>query len=531
MSAVSTLSAVSSVSLQSHHAYKELTLDEDAALRKLLSHAGMLSERVAELKFRKSTEGNLCYVYEVTEGDHRTFLKIADKSGARGGFFIKFLRRGDINEENAGTLRRHHVRWLVPLVNEKMGRDVVPNPLCLGEGVFEYRVPAQIDGSAVPEQFVGCVMSHWSAVEGSHPKLNNPDAKVHDPSSYHVDDIRLMAGLLRDFQTAASPVLKPLQEAGKLGELSHEQRRLSGLKEVMNAVLGAFGMDQNDLEKLGVDGTALQKLSSAAKEQSARLEDEVKKLSQELFSDDSHSLNEICEWFLERYPVGAPIKLNMAVTSQVDGAPFQEKVFQMEKGNLHPKEAVQLGRRISQLLVCREMVNDILNHDAEKVCALLKGLTSLIVRYERLEKFPMGIVHQDGHPQNFLMEEGLPAMLDPDDLSYDYAFSDLSNVYVHKIVRAYTAGSIDKEKAIELLNAVLIPEWVREHGPDILDLLVASLWNHAEDLAACFRLDRSVVDGLNLAVTLNSFLEQLESREKEDLVYREELFPSLEIAR
>ncbi len=503
---------------------RDVDPEELQVVKALLKGAGMLPERIANMHIRASTTANLSRVYRLEESRGVSYLKIADREGARGGFFIKFLNRGDSDGREAGGLRRRHVRHLVISINNRVGRQVAPHPLCLGENVFEYRVPQALPEVSVFKDAIGCVMTRWQEVQGDHLGMLAKGAKVHDPISYSPQTVRRLANHLWEFQKLANEALIERGQTGDVECLAHEQRALLGYQALCWPLLSALGLSQEHLDTLSEkkEGLRAQAVLKAKAIQTA-----CEEVAGTLGLSGAGTLQDIAATFLTRYPLEGAKKLNLSITSQVQGTPFQEAVFYADRDGLWSPEVLRLGRRISQLMVANEIVEDILNGGAKLTLELLKGLVELQKRYQRVEVLPKGVVHHDGHPHNFLARDGELALLDPDDISWGMAFADLSNVYVYKIVRGYVGEKLDQSQAVKLLDAALIPDWVGEHAQNILDYNVVGFWNHCRHLSECYALDPSSISGINVAVTLKSFLKELSTREHYDQVYRDTLFPLL----
>ena len=154
-----------------------------------------------------------------------------------------------------------------------------------------------------------------------------------------------------------------------------------------------------------------------------------------------------------------------------------------------------------------------------------------MVARSNITNFPCGIVYQDAHPAQFHFWEGKFTLLDPDSISYDYAFADLTNAYLYKIVRAYAEGVLSEKRTLELLNAVLIPRWIEKYGKHILSHTITSFWNHSINLVYCYNLHQENSDDINLGFTLKSFLCESAQRLFYDKIYREQLFPQLFISQ
>lgn len=512
---------------RSEESLRTVQLEERQVLLALLKDAGIPPEQLPELRIRASKMGNLSRVYLLESPAGTSFLKLSDKQGARGGFFIKFLNRGTWKEQEAGKIRRRQVRHLVSSANRKAGRQLAPEPLCFKEGVFEYRVPERIGCIPVFSDSVGCIMTRWAEVKGTHVEMLEANGKRHDPTSYSPETVRKLVHHLWTFQKMAGSAL----ENKDVELLIHEQRHPQGWQAISTSLLATFGLTQDHLEALKDEELCSPDVIEALRSKAALKAEEITRALLEVATrlgvPEETTLEELSKRFLLQYPLESTRELNLSITSHVEGLPLQETVFYADREQRWPQEVLWLGRRLSQLIVANELVSDILHDKARSTLRLLRGLARLEARYERVRHLPHGIVHQDGHPVNFLTDHDELSLLDLDNISWDVAFSDLSNVYVYKVVRGFVNGKLSKLQTIQLLDAILIPDWVEEHIEEILDSNIASFWNHSRDLADCYELDPIHVNELNVAVTLESFLTELAKREQYDQVYRGELIPLL----
>lgn len=492
-------------------------IESHQSIRGLLVNAGMESYRVQCMEILQTDWGNLSRIYFVREAQGNSYLKISGHSHSKGGFFIKCLGHGDHEERQAGFMRRQAVRTLLSKINGVTDRQIASQPLCFSPGLFEYWLPET-------EQ---AVMTRWTEVLGDHLEPIAPHLKRYDPISYDPSLIRMISVHLWQFQKLAAHALP---EDPNL--LLHEQRKLLGYPTVAARIRSALGVTEEQIERIGSkEEGSLVDIRQALRERAAMKADEIRDLcealSNQLAVDGASDIQAVAAAFLSKYPPREPEKLKVAITSHAKGVPFQEALFYAERDQQWPAEVIRLGRRIAQIMAADEIVTDILCNEATLTLEFLIRLAQLEARYQRVDSFPKGVVLQDGHPLNFLKERETLAILDSEDISFDVAFVDLSNVYVYKIIRGFVDQQISRERCIELLQAILIPDWVGDHRPDILDYCIASFWNHSWDLAECYQLQPDAANQINLAVTLTTFMNELLKREQYDRVYRETFLESV----
>jgi hypothetical protein len=488
--------------VESYYHLRTLDSQELAWVTELLTGAGGVAKcRAACMEILHVEWGNLSRVYLVREGGEDSYVKIGGSSRSKGGFFIKSLGCGSDDERGAALMRRTALGHLLVDINCLVRRQIISTPLLLEADFVEFWIPRE---KAFVKEAMNGIMTRWAAVKGSHLEPLTPDAKRYDPISYAPSQIRMISTHLWQLQKLGHQALPEGP-----GRLVHEHRQLHGYAAISSRIESAFGSTQEQLRE---------RASAKADE----IRDLCKALSFQLEIDPNSSIQEIARAFLERNGSEAPEKLKIAITSGINCAPFQERVFYAERDRQWPEEVIRLGRRISQIMVANEIVTDILEK-GPLVNGLLDRLPDLEARYRRMEYFPMGVVLQDGHPLNFLQDGENLSTIGCDDISLDVAFVDLSNVYLYKIVRGFVDGKIDRQRYVELLDAVLLPEWVGEHRPNILDYCIASFWNHSRDLVDCYNLEPEQANRINLAVTLMTFTNELVKREQYDQVYRETL--------
>lgn len=492
---------------------QSLTSHEAEWVRGVLAGAGLDSRQLSDIV--RIEWGNLSLVYLIRSESEPSYIKMSRAAGSKGGFFIKPLGCVNQDEQEAGSIRRDLVRRLLSQIDGLVHRSITPQPLSFGPGLFEVWV-SKSTGELQPERWIA---TRWSELKGDHLEPLKPDLKRHDPSSYSPAIIRQISLKLWELQKVAHATL-----TGDLRPLAHEQRQLLGYPRLISSLASAFGVSEQEIRSLE-HSPMVQTLRQRADAKARAIESACHLLAQEVGLPAGVGIEKIAEKFLQRYPPQTATPLNIPITSHIDSLPFQEALFYAERDGHWPAESVQLGRRISQVMVAQDIVADILENEAMQTLELLSGVAQLEERYRRVEEMPMGIVHQDAHPLNFLVHEGELAILDPNEISWDVAFVDLSNVYAYKIVRAFEDRKIDEERCVELLQAALIPEWIGDHAVHIFDYCIAAFWNHAMALVDCYSLQPERAASINPAVTLATFSEGMAKREQYDRTYRERLYP------
>jgi len=512
-------------------------VQESDCIIQILSAAGVppSSLKTASLESR---ERGLSSIYRLTDGKSEVrWIKFSGARGSSGSFFIKNSVDPDEEVIEHGKYRREVMRELILGINNLAKRQLLTSPLPLdSEGKsFEYSVDSSLVNLEATPHLAGTHMTLWQHVPGERPVRFFNSFSVYDPCAYEVKTLRTLVCALLELQKLSQKWLSLQLDPEKIKfTLSHEDRKLIGYEPLKDLILNSLGLDGEPevVKALLHDPTSSihEKLRSTAKSRLEEIERKKVSIAEKLEIDTSTDLEALAQIFLKnQLPPWTTALVESEKRRGVDSISFQQAVFCAEREKIWPTNILLLGRRIAQLLLAKEVAENILNKDAALVLSLLSKLCDLKESYTYTEKFPSGIVHHDPHPAQFHIWNGEPSILDLNNISYDIGIADISNVYVYKIVRAYVQKSISREKAIELLNAVLIPEWVGKDGIHLLSYNIASFWNQGIHLARCFELKQKDTPRVNLAVSLQSFLNELENRSEYDRVYRE-LFPELAIA-
>jgi len=507
---------------EKNHQFIQVNEEERSTRFHVIKEAGVDTQQFASYAVEKSLKGNLCIVYRLSSQVAQFVVRLAPRPGPAGGFFIKFLPQSQPEVVEHGQKRRELARALTERINETAGRVLIPVCCPLSKGGYEHRVSSEFP-DADTYDFQGRTMTLWTYLPGGHLKTVKPGAKPHDPCNYSPEALNRIARLLITTQTYASKSMEGLS----LELLRHELR--SPIDEPLGAhLLSALGMEEQELSLLSANPKVVrEKLESFAITSAERVSATKACIADRLNVPPDTKLEELCTHFLQRQPAVGSDQIPVQVTSYADGAKFAEQVFFAQRNATWPAQALETGKRLAQLLVLQDLVHDIQANDSKRTLELLTGLVDARQRANRMQNVPLGFVHQDAHPLQFLSYEGELSILDPDDWSIDHRYADLANVYLYKIVRGYVSKQISEERAVELLQAVLIKDWVQGFEQNLLDHNVVSLWYAARHLSAALSLDDSNLPDYNLAVTLNTFMKELNSRVAYDQVYRTQLLPKV----
>lgn len=450
-----------------------------------------------------SVEQGLSSIFCLRTSHGISWVKFSHRPGSNGAFFIKHLVSPNPEKLKHGKKRRELSRSLILKINELAKRQLLPSPLPLNEkgDVFEHTVKDS------PAHLTRTTLTYWSDLPGKPPECTSPN--IWDPCSYSTQTVRSLANTLWEVQKLGDQALQEI--APDLDSLSHENRKLIGYETIKHDLLQSLGVSLSAPENL------LEQLKDSKSRLHTDLQTKAKKRQQVINNQKIQLANQLGITNTDLNAIAKAFLLKNTPTKQSESS-FQQILFYAERDRSWNQEALFLGRTIAQLMLAEEMAKDILENNAACIHSLLTKLYNLQKHYQNTDSFPKGIVHQDAHPAQFHVSEGRFSILDLDDLSYDVCFADLANVYVYKIVRAYHQKKISKNQAIDLLNAVLIPNWIGAHGPNILSHNIASFWNEVMTLIDSYNLTNP--QEINLAVTLKGFLEELSNREDYENTYR-----------
>ena len=484
-------------------------------VKEVVEQAGVPSHETASFE---ENEHGLSVTYRTVSGD---WIKILPPTRSNGGYLIKPLRAPQREERSQN--RYLVMPWFSKGVNAAANRTFLPECLLFDERKEVYKIQIPF-GDDVPPTLAGRTIVYLKNIEGA--PLDCQSENIWSPTEYPVETIRSCITALWELQKLGDQWLE--ENLVRASRLSHEDRELMGYDRVFETVTDSLGISSFSKEEIIGQGEALlAALKKRTEEQSEQIKISTAAIARKLDLPEESPSDELAEAFLEKQSPHYT-SARESYEKKWKDVIFPRELFCAEREKLWPEETLHLGKEIAQLQIAEELAQDILENKAALTLKLLKNLCELEGHYRQVDLFPKGVVHQDGHPAQFVkLPDDQIAIVDIFNISVDVCFADLANNYLYKFVRSYHNEQITEVRALDYIKALLIPEWVGDHGEHLLSYNVASLWNHITSITDSYNLEQGAVEDINLAVTLERFSRELDSRLKYEQTYRQKLFPKI----
>ena len=509
--------------------------EEDSTIefvRKCLADAGMKNTAQLDIDFH---ERSLSVVYKVTdEGKALFWAKSRSYSISSGGYFPKIIN-GPFSTKayTQGQIRRKYSRKLIQDINSASGTTLlVPYyPFDEEQTVWEYFTGVEPD---IPSSYLrNNVMTLWVNVDGEANPYYQSKYKW-NPCAYSVEVIKELAQLLYKISKAGDQVLNATQDRLALETLlAHEYKEPVDFENLTRSLLVSFGLGSFSLERALEEAKKPQSSMRQALYKKAQLQlKEIKKntivLAHQLGVSESTTLEDLAKKFLDQ----ADPTFRSALVKhekELETIPFLHALFSAEREGIWPQKTIFLGRRIAQLIMAAQIASDICEDNASSLCHLLQQLDDLKTHYLYVKNAPKGVIHGNAHPCQFLLTKDKQWVLaDNDNVSVGFFLGDISVDYVAKIVRGYSKGTVNEEEALDLLQAVLIPEWVEEqHRAKVLSYPIVAFAKEAYNLVYAYSLSQENAGKINLTLPPKEFIEGLGERFAYDQLYREQLYKKI----
>jgi len=441
------------------------------SIRPILMQAGMPAAIVDTSSIAEVEDSSASHVFKILlPGGEVFFVKFCEREGARGALSLKHL----IPIDDAAT--RKHAEERHRFIREALKSVVsyretlVPRPLYfdLSDGaqgaLAEYRVPRSNE-----TVLAGTVGTLWQGMKLTHlPTLSSDDSYVWDPIHYAPEQMFACAAALGEFQREMGPFV---EQAELEKTLAHEQRSLVGYDRLMQDFTEALALANADVFQTSTAG-ALQ------------------------------------NQFLE----------TVEVPEKYRTLDFHKLIFTAERDRWWTPEIRNTAKALARLGQAEEIARAVRDSDP-RLLQCIQYLQDFKPTYAKIEGLPKAIVPQDAHPFNFLRNEldDKITMLDLEDVSMSARFTDLSTVYVYKILRGLIKQNITEAKALALIRAVCdgynseVAEPLTEKELSLMtDYNLADFMNHLTQFGIILRQSPNELNAYNLMFSLNEFLAQFE---------------------
>lgn len=389
----------------------------------------------------------------------------------------------------------------IPLAEEKnrVSQERVYAELRLGENSY-------------PARIAGMVGSLWKTLPIQHLPLKSPDKlDVWNPIDYAPKEVFLCTAVIGELEEKLTRFVRgkiiSKFEKGKgsfeeielklQNKLRHEQRNLMGYDLLVKKFLFSLGLSFEDLDHLRI-----------------RLQEEgrniLERVQEKVNNSGASSLSKLKGNFLQ----------DLTLEAKYANLPFQKLLFTAERERWWSAETRREGKKIDQWEQA-EAIGKSLIENPEKVEAMIQNILMFQNTYKELESLPQTLVPQDAHPFNIFLNntDGKTSMLDLEDFSMSARISDLSNVYIFKIIRGLIMGKISEPEAISLIKASLDgynSEASKPLGEKELRLMAdyskGIALNFLSQFGITLRMNTDELNVYNLAFSLDSFLEAFHLR-------------------
>jgi hypothetical protein len=497
---------------------------DPAIIRTFLQEGGMPKALSEACVVETVPEGALAITFKISLPDGVFYLKFSDAEGAKGGVALKHLLpiNDKVMREHAEKRRQFVRKALDAVITERA--TIVPGPCYFDlksipmtkqksraqkEKIF---AELRVDDHSYPARIASMVAALWKELPIKHLPMRSPDKlDVWDPTEYTPDDVFLCTGTLGELEEKTSRFIqakiKQKIEKGKgsfeeidaklRNKLRHEQRNLAGYDILLKDFLSSLGLCPNDREHL----------QERLREQGRNL---LQRIEETLKNFEAASLAELQTKFLQDLPIDA----------KYANLPFQKLLFTAERERWWSHEIRLKGKRLDQLQQAKTIAKSLIE-TPERIEMLIQDIFQFQAPYAELETLPQALVPQDGHPFNIFLNlsDGKTSMLDLEDVSMAARISDLSNVYIFKIIRGLIFEKITEPEAIQLIKASLDGYNASASSPLseqelrlMADYSKGACLNFLSQFGIILRMNLHELDNYNLAMSLDTFLDAFNLR-------------------
>ena len=475
-------------------------------------------------------ERGMTHIYKI---DHPKpwYLKFTpQQQRSAGAFYPKRLWSPTTQASSLhGIGRRKALRPLINTINDLAGKYLLipPHPLDQGGKIWELMTPGP-EEMECPE-LANHLATGWLGIDAVPNPHHGDSPYLWDPRTYPASNLRELAIHLKEISDLS---IKSIDEASR-SALTHERDRYLQYDALIEPFLKAWGLSQFSLQEIidqieKPDSQVWKQLVSQAKKRMNQIDKRVAKIQETDDFYENASLEQLKKSFYKKNK-----QLFLQGTNQNElnhtrsELRFFHCVFVLEREGLVSDETRLLGRNLAQCVIAHQLADDILNKQGETTRALLKLVYDIRDYYKTVQSAPKSIQHGDAHPHEFLQDtKGNWILGGCESLHLGCVYGDIAQEYVRKLVRDYRREKPEqRDEILEKIQAVLIPDWFEPFWPKIMGYCVVDFAQELETLFLSYSMDPEIVDYLNLTITPETYLEQMNERLALDSYYRKEVFP------